>query len=181
MYITLITATRRNTYSEYETRVNSINDTSFTVLHQSVAVAVSALERVSLSVVVEVVRKSGKVGSWREFQTVSVSQRWVVSSLNGFLVVQDGDFAEIVGQSFEVVPGQDLLIQVIVLLTTAVVLDAVLLAVKPEWVVEVEVVVKWVNTDVFSEVRKRLFRVKVQVPARVVSVDGVSWRENCLI
>jgi hypothetical protein len=127
-----------------------------------------------LTIVVEVLVQMGIVGPGWELQTVRVLQRWIVTSFERYFVVEVLDFAETVGQTFQVVPGQDLLVDEVVLFTTTVAFVVEIFTTQPVRVVDAEVVVERVDADIFSEVRQGLFRVQVQVVPRVVGVDGVT-------
>jgi hypothetical protein len=142
-------------------------------LNVGVAVGVLVVSRF-LTIVVEVLVQMGIVGPGWELQTVRVLQRWIVTSFERYFVVEVLDFSETVGQTFQVVPSQDLLVDEVVLFTTTVAFVVEIFTTQPVRVVDAEVVVERVDADIFSEVRQGLFRVQVQVVPRVVGVDGVT-------
>jgi hypothetical protein len=161
------------TYGVDVASVDGITDSPLVVLDVGVAVSVLVVSGF-LTIVVEVLVQMGIVGPGWELQTVRVLQRWIVTSFERYFVVEVLDFAETVGQTFQVVPGQDLLVDEVVLFTTTVAFVVEIFTTQPVRVVDAEVVVERVDADIFSEVRQGLFRVQVQVVPRVVGVDGVT-------
>jgi hypothetical protein len=153
--------------------VDGLTDSPLVILDVGVAVGVLVVT-VPLSIVVEVFVQMGIVGPGWELQTVGVLQRWVVTSLEGYFVVEGLDFTETIGQTFQVVPGQDLLVDVVVLFATLVMFVVEILTTQPMGIVDVVVVVESIDANIFGEVRQRLFRVQVQVVTRIVSPDGVT-------
>jgi len=126
-----------------------------------------------LTVVVVVLAEFNPVWSLWEGQTGWVDEGWGVAGFEGFFVVVHLDFAFVVGKTFQVVTGQELLVEVVVFFTAVVAVDVNVVVVEPEGTVQVVVVVVGVDSYVFGVVRKRLFWVDVQVVAGVVSSDGV--------
>jgi hypothetical protein len=155
------------------TPVDGLTDSPLVVLDVGVAVGVLVVT-VPLSIVVEVFVQMGIVGPGWELQTVGVLQRWIVTSLEGYFVVEGLDFTETIGQTFQVVPGQDLLVDVVVLFATLVMFVVEILTTQPMGIVDVVVVVESIDANIFGEVRQRLFRVQVQVVTRIVGPDGVT-------
>jgi hypothetical protein len=153
--------------------VDGVTNSPLVVLDVGVAVGVLVVSRF-LTIVVEVLVQMGIVGPGWELQTVRVLQRWIVTSFERYFVVEVLDFSETVGQTFQVVPSQDLLVDEVVLFTTTVAFVVEIFTTQPVRVVDAEVVVERVDADIFSEVRQGLFRVQVQVVPRVVGVDGVT-------
>jgi hypothetical protein len=161
------------TYGVDVAPVDGLTDSPLVILDVGVAVGVLVVT-VPLSIVVEVFVQMGIVGPGWELQTVGVLQRWVVTSLEGYFVVEGLDFTETIGQTFQVVPGQDLLVDVVVLFATLVMFVVEILTTQPMGIVDVVVVVESIDANIFGEVRQRLFRVQVQVVTRIVSPDGVT-------
>lgn len=94
-----------------------------------------------------------------------------VAGLDGPPPGQLGDLTKSVGQTLEVVTGQQLLVEVEVDLSPAFLQDSEFLTVHPERHAGVEVVVVSVKADVLGEVRQLLFLVYVVEPAGVVGAD----------
>jgi hypothetical protein len=84
--------------------VDGISDSSLVVLDSSVAVGVPVVA-IPLAIVVEVLVEVGIVGPRGERQTVGVLERWVISSLERYFVVEVLDFTETIGETFKIVPS----------------------------------------------------------------------------
>lgn len=158
-----------------ESLVDGIADPSFVILDEGVRPGVFlVVESVALvSVVVFVVQMYVGRPAW-EFQTVGVLEGWIVSSFDFVIVVEVWDFSVSFSNTFQVITGQDLLMDVVELFSAVWVLDVEFFGIHPEGIVQVVVVVERVYTNIFSEVREVLFWVQVHVPASVVGVNGVS-------
>jgi hypothetical protein len=92
------------TYAVDVASVDGISDSSLVVLDSSVAVGVPVVA-IPLAIVVEVLVEVGIVGPRGERQTVGVLERWVISSLERYFVVEVLDFTETIGETFKIVPS----------------------------------------------------------------------------
>jgi hypothetical protein len=158
------------TYSVDVAQIDDIADPPFVVFNVGVAVDVSVVA-VLLTIGVEIVLQFSEVGPGWELETVGVDQRWVVPSFQRNFPVEGLDFAETVGKTFQVVPGQDLLVHVVEKFAAVVCFQIEFFTAHPEGIVQVVVIVERVDTDVFSEVGQRLFRVQIEVVPRIVGED----------
>ena len=128
-----------------------------------------------MNLVVLVLREVTVPWPGREVQTVGVGQGWPVAGVEGPVVVVVLDFAQIVGQTLQVVSVEELLVTVQVLLTTEVLGPAEFLAAHEPWELATEEEVVAVETDVLREVVQTLLVVVLvrQVEVRVVVRDDV--------
>lgn len=115
------------------------------------------------------------VWSGWNFLTVGVLKVWCVSIDDWFVPLEDIDFLKIVGETFELVTGQELLMSIVESFSTTVlttdlvlVLVLVLLLSYECSIVNVEEVVPLVDSNIFSEIRETSFR--VDFPEVVASI-----------
>jgi len=154
--------------------IDGITETPLVVLDEGVAVGVVSEVRVALLSMDSIVVQASVVWPGWEVQSVGVGEGWGVSSLNWVLVLEVRDLTEVVGETFQVVTGQALLVEVVELFAAETSFVGNFVFGHPEWSVHMEVVVVGIDVDIFGEVGHGLFWMDVHVPAGVVGVDGVS-------
>jgi len=154
--------------------IESITETPFVIHNVGVRVGGVSVMWVSLLSMDSVVVQVGVVWPGWEVKSVSVGEGWVVSSFNWRIIREVWDFTHIVGKTFVVVTSHQLMMMPVVEFTTMFGLVEEFLMRHPPRGQDVLVVVVSVDTNIFSEVSQGLFWMNIDVPAGVVSVDGVS-------
>lgn len=163
------------TYSIDISGINGISNSSLVVLDVGVTVTEFTIKVVALGVIEVVPEEINSARSAREVESVGVTHGRCVTSLDRLLVIVVLNIAKAVGKTFQVVTGDQLLIEEVELFSAVVAVDLELFGVEPEWTVQVVVVVICVDSYIFGEVGERLLRVHVQVPSGVVGLDVVGY------
>lgn len=109
-----------------------------------------------------------------EVHSIVEAHGCIVSGFNWFVEIKLWDHAEVVGQTLQVVTGQELLVLIQEELSTTILVQTELFTSQVSWVVHVEIVVVRVQANIFSEVRQFSVIVVSHVIVSKVLLNGVN-------
>lgn len=113
------------------------------------------------------------VGAHRECQAIVVTEVAEVTGLNWMVPFELVDRSQIVGETFHVITGQQLLMNVQVFLAAVNLVHFGVLEVQPESIIHLEEVVVCVQANIFSEVRQFVVLVHLVIVVQVIVIHGV--------
>jgi len=113
------------------------------------------------------------VVTWGEWKAIGVTEVWIVASGDWFPPVKSWDGTQSVGETFQVVTGQQLLVVVQVEFSATILVQVSFNTAEPEWIISVEIVVVGGQTNIFGELGDTMFSV-----GEVLITGVVGWNGN---
>lgn len=138
-------------------------------VHHALRVDFHSLDVLNVVLVVEAVLiVAAGIGN-----AIVATESAVEAGIDRFVDVEGGNLTQVVGQTLQVVTSQELPVHIQIELTTAILVEAMLLiTLGPEWIVEIEVIVEAVEANILQEIGQTMFVVHVTVEVGVVGLHN---------